>query len=601
MTGSESQQGRPVLDTPNESERRQHNGTENTGAIFISYRRTDTEMSAGRLADLLSRHFGSDQVFLDAGGIHAGANFVDAIAERLSNCRVFLAVIGPSWLTVKQGFSRRLFLADDIVRLELVAALSRGIPVIPVLVEGATMPAAASLPKSVVALAKLQAVALSTSRFSQDTDAVLVPQVKASVDTSPLPTETAGVERSKIAALLDSEIGQTKRSVRSRRFVVASLVAVFGSLVAALAKKSLDGPLNPLRNRPQFGQVEPDASKFVVSHESELAFYQDLQDKKITPLKFPAPHGSAGKEPILTLQQVLGQNDTTSRASAPPADQTVFHAVGCTGSTVSPARMAAVADAMTQELRAAQRNDKPAFLFHLGDVIYGFGQMQYYYDQFYVPFRHYQAPIMAIPGNHYGIPLPGSGLPTLDSFLRNFCVDGFQRPLEAAGELLRTPQIQPGVFYTFEAPFVRILALYSNILENPGVIANDDIGYAQIEYLRRAFQRIKSENYKGALIIAHHHPAYTGGSKSGWSIDMREQIDNVCKEFDVWPHAVLSAHAHNYQRLTRTVASHQIPYVIAGCGGHGVRGWAARFACRHRWMKAWCWRTMTIGTMDTCP
>lgn len=51
---------------------------------------------------------------------------------------------------------------------------------------------------------------------------------------------------------------------------------------------------------------------------------------------------------------------------------------------------------------------------------------------------------------------------------------------------------------------------------------------------------------------------------------MRAQIDQICKRYDVWPHAVLSAHAHNYQRLTRTIGSIKIPYVIAGCGGHGI-------------------------------
>jgi hypothetical protein len=38
----------------------------------------------------------------------------------------------------------------------------------------------------------------------------------------------------------------------------------------------------------------------------------------------------------------------------------------------------------------------------------------------------------------------------------------------------------------------------------------------------------------------------------------------------VWPHAVLSAHAHNYQRFTRTHEAMQIPYVVAGNGGHNV-------------------------------
>ena len=122
--------------------------------IFINYRRVDSEMPAGRLADLLKRSFDGRMVFMDIDGIEGGVDFVKLIAERLSNCRVFLAVIGPRWLDARKGFSRRIFRPSDFVRLELVAALSRDILVIPVLVEGATMPPAESLPKSIAAPSK---------------------------------------------------------------------------------------------------------------------------------------------------------------------------------------------------------------------------------------------------------------------------------------------------------------------------------------------------------------------------------------------------------------------------------------------------------------
>jgi hypothetical protein len=66
------------------------------------------------------------------------------------------------------------------------------------------------------------------------------------------------------------------------------------------------------------------------------------------------------------------------------------------------------------------------------------------------------------------------------------------------------------VFFTFEAPFIRILTLYSNTLEDPGVISDKTIGDSQLTYLKAALSRAKKEKFKGALIIAHHHPAYTG-------------------------------------------------------------------------------------------
>ena len=95
------------------------------------------------------------------------------------------------------------------------------------------------------------------------------------------------------------------------------------------------------------------------------------------------------------------------------------------------------------------------------------------------------------------------------------------------------------------------MTLYSNTLEDPGVISDETIGDSQLVYLKAALQRVKSEKFNGAVILAHHHPAYTAGSIHGWSIDMLSQIDAVCKDTGVWPHAVLSGHAHNYQRFTR--------------------------------------------------
>lgn len=133
--------------------------------------------------------------------------------------------------------------------------------------------------------------------------------------------------------------------------------------------------------------------------------------------------------------------------------------------------------------------------------------------------------------------------------------------------------IQPGVYYTFDAPFVRILGLYSNVLEDPGVISDQGGTYTtldqrQIAFLAAALGRVKSENYAGALIIATHHPAFTGGTDHGASPLMLQDIDHACTAAGVWPHAVLSGHAHNYQRYTRVVNGYQIPYVVAGCGGH---------------------------------
>ncbi|MFX7870449.1 metallophosphoesterase family protein, partial [Acinetobacter baumannii] len=67
-----------------------------------------------------------------------------------------------------------------------------------------------------------------------------------------------------------------------------------------------------------------------------------------------------------------------------------------------------VADQVTLDAASSSPGNQPAFLFHLGDIVYNFGEAQYYYDQFYEPFRNYPAPIFAIPGNHDSFVVPGT-------------------------------------------------------------------------------------------------------------------------------------------------------------------------------------------------
>ena len=325
---------------------------------------------------------------------------------------------------------------------------------------------------------------------------------------------------------------------------------------------------------PVFAQPEPtaDPTSFRVKHPSDSPVYKQIdqlnREHKIQPLPFPPPRG--GVEPRLTLVEVFGGN-TAAIQNITSQGQIVFHATGDCGSTRGPSTQNEVADKMVSDFEESDRKEVPQFGLLLGDVIYSFGEAQYYYDQFYEPYRDYPAPILAVAGNHDGMVAPDVHTASLAAFLRNFCADTFVVTQDAGG-LSRTAQIQPGVFFTLEAPFVRILALYSNTLEDPGVIANPTIGHSQLDYLKAALNRVKSERYAGALIIADHHPPYTAGSRHGWSVDMLSQIDGVCDAVGVWPHAFLSGHAHNYQRFTRTRTRGrtQIPYVVCGNGGHNV-------------------------------
>lgn len=145
-----------------------------SGGVFISYRRQEASGLAGRLYDLLTARFGDDQVFMDVDSIEPGLDFTEAIAQAVGGCRVLLALIGHQWSTlVDQDGHRRLDDPDDLVRLELQAALERDIRVIPILVEGATMPRRQDLPDELAKLARRNALRISHESFRQDASRLL--------------------------------------------------------------------------------------------------------------------------------------------------------------------------------------------------------------------------------------------------------------------------------------------------------------------------------------------------------------------------------------------------------------------------------------------
>jgi TIR domain len=141
--------------------------------IFISYRREESELITGRIYDHLASHFGHHNVFRDLDSILFGVDFRKNISEAVGNCDVLVVMIGEQWLTVrhregtKQG-QRRLDDPNDFVRIEVGSALARGIPVIPVLVDGARMPGEPELPEGLQELAYRNATEVGSGRDFRD-------------------------------------------------------------------------------------------------------------------------------------------------------------------------------------------------------------------------------------------------------------------------------------------------------------------------------------------------------------------------------------------------------------------------------------------------
>jgi serine/threonine protein kinase len=130
--------------------------------VFINYRRSDTAGSSRAIFQALKDTFGDSKVFFDTDSLDGGQDFVQATLGSVGLSRVVLAVIGPRWL------QDRLHEADDLVRRELETALDAGKHVVPVLVEGATMPTREQLPWSITALADRNALPVRHDTFDGD-------------------------------------------------------------------------------------------------------------------------------------------------------------------------------------------------------------------------------------------------------------------------------------------------------------------------------------------------------------------------------------------------------------------------------------------------
>jgi hypothetical protein len=142
--------------------------------VFVSYRRVDSAGWAGRIVDELSKRFGMKNIFHDMDSIQPGENWRASVRDALENVDYTLVVIGPAWLAVAHDLGgRRLDDPEDLVRIEVATALSRGKPVIPVLVGGARMPDEAALPADLKPLTDQQAVELTDRRWHHDMQQLL--------------------------------------------------------------------------------------------------------------------------------------------------------------------------------------------------------------------------------------------------------------------------------------------------------------------------------------------------------------------------------------------------------------------------------------------
>src|SRR5262249_38026771 len=144
------------------------------GKVFINYRRDEDAGIAGRLYDHLSKEFDQQNVFMDVDSIRPGFDYIKQPDDQVAKCCILLAVIGSRWLDATDASGqRRLDKPNDFVRAEIASALKRDIPVVPVLLDGATMPQESELPEDLKALTRRQAVELRNTRFVADSEVII--------------------------------------------------------------------------------------------------------------------------------------------------------------------------------------------------------------------------------------------------------------------------------------------------------------------------------------------------------------------------------------------------------------------------------------------
>ena len=243
----------------------------------------------------------------------------------------------------------------------------------------------------------------------------------------------------------------------------------------------------------------------------------------------------------------------------------VFHCVGDSGGIHGTETQEGLADLMVAQIEQSrashQSATEPLFFYHLGDVVYFNGISRDYPVQFYEPYQKYDAPIVAIPGNHDGDTRTRSGdepdnETTLYGFIQNFCAPSPQYLFKH-----RPTMTQPYVYWTLDTPLATIVGLYSNV-------DGELDGQGTFEQQRWFAQQLKDAPKDRAVIITVHHAPYSLDSTHGGYGEIGAAIDRAAKTAGRMPNLVLSGHVHNYQRFTRKVKNKKVTYIVAGAGGY---------------------------------
>ncbi len=245
-------------------------------------------------------------------------------------------------------------------------------------------------------------------------------------------------------------------------------------------------------------------------------------------------------------------------------DQLVFHMVGDTGSVRNPSFQKLVVAQMLRHFKENGADElDPQFLYHLGDVVYNFGEASAFKSQFFTPYEKYPAPIVAIAGNHDSeVNQESKPYKSLDAFTAVFC-DTESREVPFSGGAARKSMTQPNVYWTLETPVATFIGLHSNTPKF-GIVTEEQRTWFKKELL--SADKLRPNK---AVIVCIHHSPYSADINHGSSVPMIEFLEEAFAETGVKPNVVFSGHVHNYQRLEKQYPDgDKVLFIVAGGGGY---------------------------------
>ncbi|WP_425100048.1 metallophosphoesterase family protein [Tropicibacter sp. S64] len=253
------------------------------------------------------------------------------------------------------------------------------------------------------------------------------------------------------------------------------------------------------------------------------------------------PEHDAGGDLHYDVDQILNAAQKSLIASS---GLLAFHTFGDSGTdhvakhNGNPNTRQSVADAITAECAAlAGTPERPAFCYHLGDLIYPDGNRHKYEDEFYKPFEHYPNAIVAVPGNHdyYG--------DHLESYRLNF-----MQPVLEHKPHVRPRMNLPYYHWTLDTPVATIIGLATT---------SDYVSQSQQDWFD---SEMKAASRDKALIVATHYPPYCADGSNNRGV--RHSIARAISAATRTPDLVISGHSHNYQRIEGPY-----PVLVVGTGG----------------------------------